>query len=156
MDSATEAGLLSVNPNFKNKDRLDDRSMLLGRISTSMKRLVVIAAFTVFLSGCAIPLPVKIASWAIDGISYLATEKSIADHGLSMVTNKDCALWRPVKGEPICTENGDTPDASVAAIAGRKDQPIEVDPALALLNAGGVDEAFPPKPGRNGLVEPTP
>lgn len=69
---------------------------------------------TVILSGCALPVPFQIASWAIDGISYLATDKTIADHSLSLVTQKDCAIWRGFKGDDICSEND---DAAIFAIA---------------------------------------
>jgi hypothetical protein len=46
-----------------------------------------------------------VASWIIDGISFLATEKSIADHGVSFVAQKDCAMWRGFKGETFCRED---------------------------------------------------
>ena len=43
------------------------------------------------------PLPFQIASWALDGISYIATEKSVTDHGISIIAQKDCALLRVVQ-----------------------------------------------------------
>lgn len=62
------------------------------------------------------PVPLKIASWALDGISYLATQKSMTDHGLSLVVQKDCALLRGFKGEEVCRNNqGD--DAGVVLAA---------------------------------------
>ena len=57
------------------------------------------------LQGCALPVPIQVASWIIDGISYLATEKSVAEHGVSFVAQKDCALWRGLKGENFCLED---------------------------------------------------
>lgn len=57
------------------------------------------------LGGCALPLPIQIASWAIDGISYVATQKSITDHGLSIVADRDCAMHRVLTDGDIC---GDT------------------------------------------------
>ena len=45
------------------------------------------------------------ASWIIDGISYLATEKSVTDHGVSLLAQKDCAMWRGIKGETFCRED---------------------------------------------------
>ena len=59
----------------------------------------------IVLQGCALPVPVQMASWIIDGISYLATEKSVADHGVSLVAQKDCAMWRGFKGETFCRED---------------------------------------------------
>ena len=70
---------------------------------------------TVILSGCALPVPVQIASWALDGISFLATKKSLSDHGLSMVAQKDCAIWRSLKGDEICSENDDAGTFAVAS-----------------------------------------
>jgi hypothetical protein len=67
------------------------------------------------LSGCAMPLPFQIASWALDGISYLATEKSVTDHGISIVAQKDCALMRVVKGDDICSSHDDSGTLAVAA-----------------------------------------
>lgn len=114
-----------------------------------MKRLFVLAACVVLLSGCAIPLPLKIASWAIDGISYVATGKSITDHGLSMVAQQDCAMWRPVKGEPICSDYEDS-GTVVAVTDTGSNAAVEADAVLeeardnaqnnAQDNAGATDE----------------
>jgi len=64
-----------------------------------MKRFAALGASVLLLGGCALPLPVQIASWALDGISYLATEKTVADHGLSMVAQQDCAVLRGLLSE---------------------------------------------------------
>ena len=64
-----------------------------------MKRFAVLGAGMVLLSGCALPVPLQVASWALDGISYLMTEKSVADHGLSILAQKDCAVLRIVVDE---------------------------------------------------------
>ena len=56
-----------------------------------MKRFAALGAGILFLGGCALPVPVQIASWALDGISYMLTEKSVADHGISVLAQKDCA-----------------------------------------------------------------
>ena len=56
------------------------------------------------LEGCAIPLPVQIAGWALDGLSVLATKKTLFDHGVSVVAQKDCALWRTWNGEAVCVK----------------------------------------------------
>ena len=42
-------------------------------------------------------------SFAADVISYLTTGKSVTDHGISIVLEKDCALLSVLDG-PICTE----------------------------------------------------
>ncbi|MEX2449632.1 MAG: SPOR domain-containing protein [Rhodospirillales bacterium] len=64
----------------------------------------VMMLLSVFLSGCGLPVGVTIAGWAIDGISLLTTEKSVSDHGISTVAQRDCALWRVFKGESVCRE----------------------------------------------------
>jgi len=83
-----------------------------------MRKLLVPIVAPLFLTACAVPLPLKIASWALDGISYLSTGKSVTDHGLSLVAQKDCALWRPVKGEKICTDIVDINEVVVADASG--------------------------------------
>ena len=59
----------------------------------------------ILISGCAMPMPFQIASWALDGISYIATDKSVTDHGISIVAQKDCALLRVVQGQELCSTN---------------------------------------------------
>lgn len=77
--------------------------------------MVLLGAFMV--SGCALPVPVQVASWALDGISYLATDKSVTDHGISFIAQKDCALWRGVQGREICDSYEETGAVTVAALA---------------------------------------
>ncbi|MEL0107244.1 MAG: SPOR domain-containing protein [Rhodospirillales bacterium] len=73
-------------------------------VRKTVVRASAVALLPMFLSGCGLPLGVQVASWAVDGISMLATEKSVSDHGISAVAQKDCALWRIFKGESICRE----------------------------------------------------
>ncbi|HTZ77440.1 MAG TPA: SPOR domain-containing protein [Stellaceae bacterium] len=55
------------------------------------------------LGGCGVPIAVTIGSYAADGVSYVATGKSVTDHGLTAFTGRDCALLRPLlKREAIC------------------------------------------------------
>ena len=42
-------------------------------------------------------------SYTAGVISYFTTGKLVADHGISIVLGKDCALLRVLDG-PICTE----------------------------------------------------
>lgn len=56
------------------------------------------------LGACAVPGQVQLASWALDGVSLLTTQKSLSDHGLSILAQKDCAVWRGLKGEDFCVE----------------------------------------------------
>ena len=104
-------------------------------------------AGVLLLGGCALPLPVKLAGWAIDGVSYLATQKSVSDHGISMVAGRDCAMLRVVtKGKlcdaepatgPILVDAGSSatspeiaaaPETTIAALAA----PVPASPAAGL------------------------
>ena len=62
-----------------------------------------------------------------DGISFVTTDKTLTDHGLSLVRDQDCAVWRGIKGDDICTDadsrSGDImvselPDISSGGVAG--------------------------------------
>ena len=50
-------------------------------INPLIHRLSIISC-AMLISGCAMPLPYQIASWALDGISYIATDK-IADNPIA-------------------------------------------------------------------------
>ncbi len=68
-------------------------------------RWLLIAAAAVLLSGCGIPPIISVASLALDFASYGSTGKTIADHGLSAVLQKDCSLLRGLKGQ-VCVAEG--------------------------------------------------
>ena len=69
-------------------------------------RWLVLAAAAFSLSGCGLPPIVTYVSTAADIVSYLVTEKSVADHGISLVLQKDCALLRVLDGQ-ICIEEAE-------------------------------------------------
>lgn len=75
--------------------------------------LIAGSSLLLLLAGCALPVPVVMASYAVDGISYLGTGKTVTDHALSLATDQDCRLWRAVGGEPVCVEPG-PPDVGPA------------------------------------------
>ncbi len=66
-------------------------------------RWLVLAAAAMVLSGCGLPPIVTYTSYMADIFSYLTTKKSVTDHGVSFVLQKDCALLRVLDG-PICVE----------------------------------------------------
>ena len=78
-------------------------------------RGVWLAPLLLLFGGCALPPAIQVASLIADGFSYFATGKSVTDHGISMVAEKDCAVFRVVKGEEICRE--DEGDATATAFA---------------------------------------
>lgn len=87
-----------------------------------MRRFLV-PSFLLLLSGCGLPPAVAVASYAADGISYVFSSKSVSDHGISLVAQRDCAVWRIVVGRPICAEPGQpsptetAPDADAVQLA---------------------------------------
>jgi hypothetical protein len=58
-----------------------------------------------FLTGaCGAPLAVTGASYAADGGLLATSNKTATDHLASMISKKDCALWRVFYGRPVCKE----------------------------------------------------
>ena len=86
-------------------------------------RWLSLAVLTILLSGCALPPVFTAASLMADVISYASTGKSVTDHGISMVLQKDCALLRGFDGE-ICIEP-DGADQFADSLA------LDTDPAVA-------------------------
>ena len=102
-------------------------------------RFIWISAVLLSLSGCALPVAVSIASLALDAGSYLASGKTVSDHGLSMVINKDCALLRVVEG-PICQEEAQY-EVELAALTPLPEPGAE---AMELELASGAEAGAPP------------
>ena len=67
-------------------------------------RRAFLVILPLILVGCGLPPAVTIASYALDGISFLSSGKTVSDHALSAVAQRDCALWRVVKDELVCRE----------------------------------------------------
>ena len=104
-----------------------------------MRSAIVLGALVLAVSGCALlPAPVQIASLAADGISYIFSKKSVTDHGLSIVMQQNCALWRGVTEGRFCT-----PDDAATMIAETEDAP---DQAIADFEtaAGAIDNQWEP------------
>ncbi len=72
-----------------------------------LRRLLIIVC-PLFVGACALPLPLQLAAWTADGISYLMTSKSMSDHGLSAAVGQDCAVHRAVTEGAICREDADS------------------------------------------------
>ena len=67
-----------------------------------MKKIAAPILSVVLLSGCAVPVAVTVASLVVDGISYVTTEKSLTDHGLSAMSDSDCAMYRLITTGYVC------------------------------------------------------
>ena len=107
-----------------------------------MKRKLVVALLPLALGGC-LPLPITIATTAFSGISYLTSGKSTSDHVLSATMEQDCALTRPVFGEPFCRDvgpdgQGRTPAVIVASYPGDRDG-VTDDARIAARHRGALD-----------------
>lgn len=72
---------------------------------SALLRCTAPLVFGLFLSACAAPMPLRVASWAIDGVSYVTTKKSVMDHGLSALNGQDCAALRVVTEGSACRSN---------------------------------------------------
>lgn len=68
-------------------------------------RKLWILLLPLLLAGCSVPPAYQIASWALDGFSFIISGKSVSDHAISVVVQKDCAMWRIVQGDEICAES---------------------------------------------------
>jgi hypothetical protein len=69
-----------------------------------------VAVLALLTGACGAPLAVTGASYAADGTSLLTTDKTLADHFTSMVSKKDCALWRVFRGRAVCRAREDGKD----------------------------------------------
>src|SRR5689334_5918912 len=66
--------------------------------------LPVAIGLPLLAGGCGAPAAVVAASYGADGVSLAESGKTTGDHFASMVSKKDCALWRVFRGRTICYE----------------------------------------------------
>jgi len=66
--------------------------------------LPLVVGFALLTGACAAPLALTGASYAADGGLLVASSKTSTDHFVSMVSNKDCAMWRVLRGRAVCKE----------------------------------------------------
>lgn len=94
---------------------------------------------TLQLGACVLPLPLTIASTAIDIVLTVATGKSKSDYLLSFVMQQDCAMFRIIEGEEIClAEPEEIPNAIPDGLYARV-----VDPLTGEAAVGQVIKAQP-------------
>ncbi len=97
-------------------------------------RWLSLAALTVVLSGCALPPAITMASLVANVVSYASTGKTVTDHGISIVLQKDCALLRGFESE-ICIE----PDPAATFAASLA---FATDPEMTPRAAGRVSDEW--------------
>ena len=99
------------------------------------------------LSGCIAPPIVTYISLAMDGVSFVATGKSVGDHALSAAVNEDCAVLRVITEQDVkavCREyDSATESTRLASIEepavdlepGKVPPPADVEPEAVLPTA---------------------
>ena len=94
---------------------------------TNFLRTSGVAAAVILLSGCVLPPVITLASIAADFASYGETGKTISDHGLSFVMQKDCAMLRVLDNEkPVCVEEDEAATATASNESKDADDPARV------------------------------
>ena len=73
----------------------------MSNLRLSLITLPLVLGAALMAGACAAPV-VTGASYAADGGMLVASEKTSTDHLLSMVSKQDCAMWRVIKGRPVC------------------------------------------------------
>jgi len=58
---------------------------------------------------CGVPLALTAGTYGADGASMVGTGKSTSDHFASMVSKRDCALWRVFANQKMCHEQEGNP-----------------------------------------------
>ena len=89
---------------------------MIKRINISL--LPILFLLLLLLNGCAIPLPLEIISLVGNSASYITTKKSLSDHIISQIADRDCAIWYIVKDMNICLDNNNNNN-------GGKDNPTQ-------------------------------
>ncbi|AWK85339.1 hypothetical protein DEW08_03345 [Azospirillum thermophilum] len=70
----------------------------------------VAALAAVGLGGCAgVPVGVSVASFYVDAVLYLRTEKTSTDHLLSLAADRDCAMMNLLREGAVCRDAPPTP-----------------------------------------------
>jgi hypothetical protein len=92
------------------------------------------------LGGC-LPPAVTVASYAADAASYVVSDKSLSDHGLSAVKGEDCATWHFFVGRAVC-EDAANPLPTAALDEHRRDGSIKHADAGTRQKAGGKARTF--------------
>jgi hypothetical protein len=66
--------------------------------------LPAVLCLPLLTGACGAPVAVAAASYGADGVSVMESGKTVTDHAASMVSKKDCALWRIFRNRSICEE----------------------------------------------------
>lgn len=70
----------------------------------SLLLLPVALGLPLLTGACGAPVAIAAASYGADGVSVAESGKTVTDHATSMVTKRDCALWRVFRNRSICQD----------------------------------------------------
>ena len=124
--------------------------------------MVASGSLLLLLTGCALPVPVAMTSYAVDGIFLMGTGKTVTDHALSAATDQDCRLWRAMGDKPVCMdpavpEVGPATGDPAGLVAVTTAQPVPQTPPRPTVAAApaAVAVAMPPPPARPATLRQT-
>lgn len=109
-----------------------------------MRKSLAMIGLPILLGGCGLPPALTAASWALDGVSYLASGKSVTDHAISEIASQDCALFRIVQDRQICEEFEVDGNEGTVFIASRVEFETESEPVDVASSTGPSDPIFVP------------
>lgn len=123
-----------------------------------MKLRLGLLAPLILLAGCGLPPAVIVASYAVDGLSYMASGKSVTDRAFSALTQRDCALHRVITEAGFCRDSGvdGANGVAVAAVVPPGDNDLnglEIAPKRLQPRWGPVTASLPPGGDRDPPVE---
>jgi hypothetical protein len=108
-----------------------------------MRKILMAVLVLLPLGGCALPPALSIASLVMDAGSYAASGKSMTDHGISLVAERDCALMNILSEGALCRES-QTYETAVAALEPLPGTAPAGAPAASASAAGAVELAALP------------
>ena len=119
-----------------------------------MRAILSAMAIAALVSGCLLPPPAQLASLVVQGITLAATDKTVTDHGISMVTGQDCALWRGIKGQPVCDDGVIDDTAGTAfALNVNESEPVRIAPSDIADDGPYFDAAAMSVAGRASVID---
>ena len=96
--------------------------------SKMLARGAAVLMIAATLPGCLPLTTPTLISLAVDGISFMATGKSVADHAISELAQQDCSVGRAVfTGTDVCFAEDETPVIALGDVS--DDTSIPIQPA---------------------------
>lgn len=119
-------------------------------------RASLIAGLALAAAGCSggvpIPTPVTLFTYAADGVSLLATGKTVGDHALSAAMEQDCVMSRAFRGRLVCHDEDDRSDEeryqALAAVYGPYSpltSPFDLTPVDSVASVGEYEGVTVPR-----------